>query len=137
MGSEIPLLCALEVFCSHVLLTMPSNTDSIEAAMASINIFFKSPAHLCSKPQFYRALRWRPHMTQRKLPKIYLLKPMSMGFILREILISGGFSDQQSYKKKTDCISLCVFLFIQCSVFFFLPRIRTALGSPIWLWGVN
>lgn len=47
MDSEIPLLCVPEVFHFKMLVSMPSNVDSTEAAMAATDTFFKSPAQLC------------------------------------------------------------------------------------------
>lgn len=118
------------------LLTMPLNIDSTEAALTAINVSFTSPGQLCSKHQLYRALRWRPHMTQRKRLEIYLFKRMSMGFVLRAIFSCGGFADQRFYKKEPDCTSLPLYL-LSVQSFIFLPGIHTALWSPIWLQGVN
>lgn len=53
-----PLPCVPEVFRFKMLLTMPSNIDSIEASMAATDIFFKGPASSAPKPQSYSALRW-------------------------------------------------------------------------------
>ena len=58
-------------------------------------------------------------MTQRKLLKIYLFKPMSMGFILRAILSSGGFSDQQFYKKRLTALACVCFCLFSVQSFFF------------------